>query len=220
MVGYVRVSTAEQGDSGAGLEAQEAAIRAECSRRGWRLIRLETDVLSGRTLRRPGLNRALRAVRTGEAAGLVVAKLDRLSRSVVDFGKLLQEATKSGWNIVALDFGVDLSTPPGKLVANVMVSVAEWERDVIAQRTREALAVKRSQGVQLGRPRVLEESVRRRIRILRGRGWSYQRMADDLNRRGVPTAHGGRQWHAATVRAAASSRRQRSSAGVGKRTSP
>jgi DNA invertase Pin-like site-specific DNA recombinase len=61
-----------------------------------------------------------------------------VSRSVVDFGRVLQEATREGWNIVALDFGLDLSTPQGKLVANVLISVAEWERDIIAQRTREA----------------------------------------------------------------------------------
>lgn len=69
---------------------------------------------------------------------------------MVDFGRTLAEANKGGWNIVGLDFGLDLSTPQGKLVANVLMSVAEWEREVIGQRTREGLAVKRAQGVQMG----------------------------------------------------------------------
>jgi DNA invertase Pin-like site-specific DNA recombinase len=111
VIGYVRVSTAEQGTNGAGLDAQRAAIEAECDRRTWQLIRIEEDVLSGRTLRRPGLQRGLEACRSAEADGVVVAKLDRLSRSLVDFAGLLGEAQAGGWNLVALDLGVDLSTP-------------------------------------------------------------------------------------------------------------
>src|SRR3979411_1822110 len=99
VVGYVRVSTGEQGASGAGLEAQRAAIRAECDRRGWELARIEEDVLSGKSMNRPGLQAALEACRSGEVGGVVVAKLDRLSRSVIDFGNLLAEAKRDGWNI-------------------------------------------------------------------------------------------------------------------------
>jgi DNA invertase Pin-like site-specific DNA recombinase len=96
VVGYVRVSTDDQGANGAGLEAQRQAVRSECERRGWELLRFEEDVLSGKTLRRPGLEAALAACRSGEAAGIVVAKLDRLSRSIVDFARLLEEARKKG----------------------------------------------------------------------------------------------------------------------------
>ena len=78
----------------------------------------------------------------GEADAVVVAKLDRLSRSVVDAGRLLEEARKRGFNIVALDLGLDLSTPTGELVANVLAAVAQWERRMIGQRTSEALQVK------------------------------------------------------------------------------
>jgi DNA invertase Pin-like site-specific DNA recombinase len=102
----------------------------------------------------------LRACRAGEAAGIVTAKLDRLSRSVIDFAKLLAEARKRGFKIVALDLGLDLSTPQGELVANVIASVAQWERRIIGQRTAEGLAAKKAQGVKLGRPRTLPESVR------------------------------------------------------------
>jgi DNA invertase Pin-like site-specific DNA recombinase len=82
--------------------------------------------------------------------------------------------------------------------------VAEWEREMIGQRTREGLAVKRSQGVTLGRPRELDERTRRRIRQLRARGWSYPRIAAKLNADHVPTAHGGKRWYPASVRAALS----------------
>jgi DNA invertase Pin-like site-specific DNA recombinase len=82
MVGYARVSTDAQAESGAGLEAQRKRIEAECRRRGWQLRGVEEDVLSGRDLNRPGLRRALDACRAGEAAGIVVAKLDRLSRAL------------------------------------------------------------------------------------------------------------------------------------------
>jgi DNA invertase Pin-like site-specific DNA recombinase len=120
--------------------ATPARIAAVC---GFELARIEQDVLSAKSMNRPGLRAALDACRSGEVAGIVVAKLDRLSKSVIDFGKLLAEANGGGWNIVGLDFGLDLSTPQGKLVANLLMSAAEWEREVIGQRTREGLAAKR-----------------------------------------------------------------------------
>src|SRR5436190_24168816 len=207
VIGYVRVSTVGQGDSGAGLEAQRQAIAAECERRGWKRVAIEEDVHSGRKRARPGLERTLRAVRSGEIAGIVVAKLDRLSRSIVHFGDLLAEAREQNWNIVALDFGLDLSTPQGKLVANVLMSVAEWEREVIGQRTREGLAVKRAQGVRLGRPRELPPETRTYILQLRkkkvkGKPWGWSKIARQLNDEGVPTARGGKRWYPASVRAA------------------
>jgi len=204
VIGYVRVSTEEQGVSGAGLEAQRRAIRAECKRRGWQLIRVEEDVLSGRTMRRPGLLAALEACRAGEAGGIVVAKLDRLSRSLVDFAGLLGDAQAKGYNVVALDLGVDLSTPSGEFLANVMASAAQWERRIIGQRTRDALAVKRAQGVRLGRPRTMPDEIRERIRTMRRAGKGLSAIAAELEAQGVPTARGGQRWYASTVRAALS----------------
>jgi DNA invertase Pin-like site-specific DNA recombinase len=200
VVGYARVSTDEQGANGVGLEAQRAAIKAECSRRGWTLARIEEDVLSAKTMKRPGLQAALEACRSGEVGGIVVAKLDRLSRSVVQFGHLLDEASKKKFNVVALDLGLDLSTPQGELVANVIASVAQWERKIIGQRTKEALAVKKAQGVRVGRPPVLPTTVVGRMQRERAAGKSLAAIADGLNADGVPTAQGGRQWYPATVR--------------------
>jgi DNA invertase Pin-like site-specific DNA recombinase len=200
VVGYVRVSTEEQGASGAGLEAQRAAIEGECERRGWKLLRIEEDALSAKSLNRPGLRTALDSCRSGEASGIVVAKLDRLSRSIVDFGNLLEEARKRGFNVVALDLGLDLSTPQGELVANVIASVAQWERRIIGQRTKEALAVKKAQGVRVGRPSAMPKKVVDRIKLERAAGRSLSEIAERLNADGVPTTQGGRRWYPATVR--------------------
>jgi DNA invertase Pin-like site-specific DNA recombinase len=216
VVGYARVSTEEQATSGAGMEAQCAAIRAECARRGWTLARIEEDALSGKSMKRPGLHAALDACRTGEVGGVVVAKVDRLSRSIVDFAGVLEDARRRGFNVVALDLGLDLSTPQGELVGNVIASVAQWERRMIGQRTREALAVKRAQGVRLGRPPVLDKSVASRIRRARSRGQSYAAIANKLNAEEVPTAQGGKLWYASTVRAVAVPPKRRTSRAASK----
>jgi DNA invertase Pin-like site-specific DNA recombinase len=199
VIGYVRASTKDQAENGTSFAAQRAAIEDECERKGWELLRIEEDALSGRTTRRPGLQRALTAVRGGEAQALVAAKLDRLSRSVLDFAKLLEEAQRDGWNIVALDFGLDMTTPQGELVAGVLMNVAQWERRVIAQRTKDGLAVRRAEGVRLGRPRALPVELRKRIVGMRGRGMSLAGIAEKLNADGVATAHGGARWYASTV---------------------
>lgn len=201
VIGYVRVSTAEQADSGASITAQRSTLRAEARRRGWELVKVYEDAASGKSMTgRPGLGDALRALGAGQADTLMVARLDRLSRSIVDFGALMERARKRGWALVALDLGVDTTTPSGELVANVMASVAQWERRAIGQRTKDALAVKRAQGVRLGRPPTLPVDVRSRIRRLRASGQTFQAVADVLNKEGVPTAQGGRRWYAATVR--------------------
>jgi DNA invertase Pin-like site-specific DNA recombinase len=133
----------------------------------------------------------------------VVAKLDRLSRSIIDFATLLEEARRLGFNVVALDLGLNLSTPQGELVANVIASVAQWDRRIIGERTREALAVKRADGVRIGRPRSVPEAVAAQVRRMREQGKSYALIAGELNSRGVPTGQVGRQWYAATVRSVA-----------------
>lgn len=88
----------------------------------------------------------------GEAQALVVAKLDRLSRSLLDFAALMERAEAEGWAVITLDLGVDTSTPAGEMLVSVLASFAQYERRLIGQRTREGLAQKRAQGVQLGRP--------------------------------------------------------------------
>src|SRR5215471_19737094 len=114
VIGYVRVSTEEQALSGASLDAQRRAIAAECKRRGWELVETIEDAgYSAKDLKRPGVQEALRALEAGEAKALVVAKLDRLSRSMLDFAALMATAQKQNWALVALDCAVDTTTPAG-----------------------------------------------------------------------------------------------------------
>ena len=161
VIGYVRVSTDEQSTSGAGLAAQRAAIEAECARRGWQLVTTFEDAgYSAKDLKRPGVQEALDTLQRGEAGALVVAKLDRLSRSMLDFTAIMATATKQSWALVALDCAVDTTTPAGEAMANVLATFAQFERRLIGQRTREALAAKRAAGVRLGRPLSLPAVVR------------------------------------------------------------
>lgn len=199
-IGYCRVSTEEQGDSRAGLDAQEKVIRAEIAHRDWELVDILFDVASGKSLRRRDqLAEVLRTLREGEAEALVVAKLDRLSRSVLDFAGIMETAKVEGWSLVVLDLAVDTTTTNGELIANIMIALAQWERRLIGDRTRSALDVVRARGTRLGRPPGVDAETRRLIRVLRETGKSYQGIADALTTEGIPTAQGG-QWRASTIR--------------------
>lgn len=201
VVGYVRVSTDEQVDSGAGLAAQRAAIAREVERRGWTLLAIHEDAgVSGKSVAgRVGLQEALEAIEGGEASALVVAKLDRLSRSLLDFAALMERSRRRGWALVALDLGVDTTTPSGEMMANVLAVFAQFERRLIGQRTKDALVQKRAAGVRLGRPRSLPTSTDALIASLRRSGLTLPAIAERLTTLGVPTGQGGR-WHATTVR--------------------
>jgi len=202
VIAYARVSTDEQAATGAGLAAQRDAIAEEAVRRGWDIAAIHEDGgASGRSLDgRPGLSAALRSVAGGEAEALVVAKLDRLSRSLIDFAVLLDRARREGWAVIALDLGVDTTTPAGELMANVMAAVAQWERRAIGERTRAALAVRRREGVRLGRPRAVPPEIRARVVAERAAGQTFRRIAAGLDADAIPTARGGKRWRPETIR--------------------
>lgn len=203
VIGYVRVSTEEQAHSDAGLEAQRSAIREECRRRGWDLLAIHEDAgVSGKEMtKRPALGAALDQLAAHRAGALVVAKLDRLSRSLPDAAALLARSGREGWRLVALDVAVDTTTPQGEVVAHIIGAFAQFERRLIGQRTREALAVKRSQGVRLGRPRSLPSPVVAGIVRARASGDSLPAIADRLTTSGVPTGQGGLRWYPSSVAA-------------------
>ena len=201
VIGYCRVSTEEQAVSGLGLKAQEIAIRKECVRRGLDLIALHEDKgLSAKTLKRPALESSLASLDAGEGSVLMVAKLDRLTRSVHDATGLMAKAEQSGWRLVALDAPVDTTTPQGAAMAQVLAVFAELERRLIGERTKAALAVRKAQGVRLGRPRNLSSDVVSRIVESRRSGATWAAIASGLNTDSVPTAQGGKCWYPATVR--------------------
>lgn len=200
MIGYLRVSTDEQATSGLGLDAQRETIQRYADSHGWDVVWYEDAGVSAKSLDRPALQAALERLhpKRSDVSGIVVAKLDRLSRSVHDFAGLLERAQRRRWSVVAIDLGIDTSTSAGELVANVMAAVAQWERRVIGERTSAALRAAQARGVHVGRPSTLPASSEARLLELRAAGLSQARIARELNAEAIPTAHGG-AWHTSTV---------------------
>lgn len=206
LVGYTRCSTREQGDSGLGMGAQLQSITDFCRRHNHRFT-IASDVASAaRVDSRPGLVGALELLRSGALDGLIVAKLDRLSRSMFDFVGILREAEKYGWKLIIVDLGIDTFTPTGRLVAGILMQVAEWERGMISLRTKEALGELRAQGKSTGGkpPMPVDE---RAIALIRSgrqpRGGeemlSWSQIALALTEDGVPTPGGRASWQALQV---------------------
>ena len=193
MIGYLRVSTEEQANSGLGLDAQRDTIQRYADAHGWDVVWHVDEGLSAKSLDRPQLQAALTRLhvtpKRRDVDGIVVAKLDRLSRSVHDFSGLLKLATSRKWAVVAIDLGVDTSTPTGKLVANVMMSVAEWEREVIGERTSAAMQAAKRAGRHMGRVSKLSEATGARLLALRATH-TLVATADALNAEGHTTPTG------------------------------
>lgn len=202
LVAYYRVSTERQGQSGLGLDAQRAAVAAYAV--GRELHAEFTEVESGRKDDRPQLVAALALCRQRRAI-LVIAKLDRLARSVAFISNLMA----SGVEFVAADMPY-----ANKLTVHVLAAVAEHEREMIGQRTRVALAAAKMRGTRLGNPRPdmakvgaaasasaarFRAGVIPAICALQAEGCSLRRIAAELNARGISSAR-GRIWHAASVR--------------------
>lgn len=212
VIGYVRVSTDEQAISGLGLADQETRIREMAKPHHWRVVQMIRDEgLSAGTLERPGLIRALGLLAAGRADALVVAKLDRLTRSTIDFGFILEWFKAASRTLVLLDLGVDTSTAGGELVANVICSVAQWERGVISERTRAALGELRAQGKPVGRPAVADDpALRERIRAMReDEGLTLRQIAQRLNDESVPTMRGAGMWQPSAIQSALGYKRPR-----------
>lgn len=199
MIGYLRVSTEEQANSGLGLDAQRDTIQRYADAHGWDIEWYEDAGLSAKSLDRPQLQAALTRLHSKrrDVDGIVVAKLDRLSRSVVDFASVLELARARGWALVAIDLGVDTSSPTGELVANLMMSVAQWERRVIGERTSAAMQAAKRAGRHMGRVSVLPDATADRLVALR-RTRTLAATAAQLNAEGLTTAT-GTTWTVGTV---------------------
>lgn len=199
MIGYLRVSTEEQASSGLGLDAQRDTIQRYADAHGWDIVWYEDAGLSAKSMDRPALQDALTRLHSKkrDVDGLVVAKLDRLSRSVVDFSGVLELARARKWALVAIDLGVDTSTPTGELVANVMMSVAQWERRVIGERTSNAMQAAKRAGKHMGRVSVLPQATGDRLLALRTTH-TLAATAAQLNAEGLATAT-GTMWTVGTV---------------------
>lgn len=202
-IGYLRVSTEEQVVSGLGLEAQRAAIEARAVVEGWTVTGWYADEgVSGTVapLDRRGLAAALDAMSERRASRLVASHLSRVGRTAARVLDLDTLADAEGWGLVMCDLQIDTGTAAGRFMLANMAAAAEYERNLVSERTRAALAVRRAQGVRLGRPPLLPGEVVARIVADRDAGATWQEIADDLMADAVPTAQGGACWYPASVR--------------------
>jgi DNA invertase Pin-like site-specific DNA recombinase len=208
-IGYIRVSTGEQAESGLGLADQEHELRQAAHRRGWVLAEVITDTRTGANLKRPGIKRALKLIARGKVDGLVVAKLDRVSRSASDTAVLLDWiANEARADFVALDVEwADTTTPQGKLMIGLFALLAEYFRGLTAQRTSAALKQLRVQGRAYGPGAVSDRpELARTIRRWRTHGFpgvprpaTLAEICSRLNSTGVPTPRGGRTWRPSSL---------------------
>jgi len=211
-ISYIRVSSEEQADSGLGLEAQRQRIGAYCTMKGLHLAEVFEDpgISAGKPLgSRPAGSRLLAAAKKGKAV-VVVAKLDRLFRSVADAANVIADFDKKGIDLVSISEGFDATTIYGKAMMQVASVFAELERGLIRERTRSAMSVKRSRGerisghapygwdfgagghlVENGR----EQKIIARMRKLRADGLSYRGIAVRLDGDGILPKRGKRCIH-------------------------
>ncbi len=209
LLAYLRVSTEEQARSGLGLDAQRTMVEAACAQRGWELVDVVVDAgASGKELDRPGMHRVLEAIAGGEVDGVMVAKLDRLSRRLADLLAIVEWLDTADAVFVALDLGVDTTTPAGRMMLHMLGVLAEFERERTRERTIDALAALRANGQSISGPSVTDRpELAERIRSMRAGGMTLRAIADVLNAEGVPTMRGGVEWRVSSVQAATGYRR-------------
>lgn len=200
-VGYIRVSTQDQAVNGISLDTQRELLEAEARRRGWSLEIVADEGASGATEARPGLQKCLSQLDCGAFDVLIVTRLDRLTRSVQGLHKTLERSQRANWELVIISPGIDTTEPTGRFATSILACAAQYERDLISLRTKEALAHKKATGASLGRPRNISDELVARIHQERAQKKSLRAIADQLNADQVPTAQGGGKWHASTVSA-------------------
>ena len=217
VVGYVRVSTDRQADEGASLAAQRRKLAAWCELYGCELVDVLADEgASAKSMAgRPGLESALALVRSGDCDGLLVAKLDRLTRSTRDLGELLDDASRRGWSLMSVGEQLDTSSAVGRLIVGFLGLVAQWERETIGERTSDAMRQMAAEGRYTGGTvpygyRLADDESRRleadpaeqaalaAIRELRAAGLSLRKVGAVLEARGM-LARSGRRWSAGSL---------------------
>jgi site-specific DNA recombinase len=210
VIGYVRVSTDKQADRGFSLEAQTDRLRAMAVVQGVELSEVIVDAgESAKSLNRPGMLRLLALVDSGQVESVIIVKLDRLTRSVADLAELLKRFEKRGVALVSISDSLDTKTAAGRLVLNLLVSVSQWEREAIGERTRDVLRHKKAAGLRIGTvPYGFRSSAdgrlspdhdeQRTLAFIRERhalGLSLRAIATELNARGTRTRRGSSWKH-------------------------
>jgi site-specific DNA recombinase len=218
VIGYIRVSTDKQEAEGISLEAQRSKIAAYCSLYDYRLIGIHEDVGSGKTMQRAGLEAALKDLCSRRAKGLIIVKLDRLTRNVADLSSLIDgwfsPKAKCEADLISITEHIDTTTASGRMVINMMGVISQWEREQTAERTTDALAYKRNNGKVYGptpfgydrddddlvaneyEQELIDWMLERRADTPQ---WGWKRIARSLNDQDIPSKQGGK-WHANTVR--------------------
>ncbi len=205
-VGYVRVSTDKQAERGISLEAQAEKIRAMALVQGAELSEIIVESgESAKSLNRPGMAKLLAMVDGGTVKAVIVAKLDRLTRSVKDLCELLERFERRGVALVSVAESLDTGSAAGRLVLNIMAAVSQWEREAIGERTRDALSHKRSHGERVGNIAFgsrladdgqhlesdpAEQAALAEIRLLRNWGLPLRGIAAAFNHRSNQTRRG------------------------------
>jgi DNA invertase Pin-like site-specific DNA recombinase len=185
---------------------QSQQIAAECGRLRVSLIQLvrEREPQSGRAVQRPGLAYALESIEAGEAAGLVVADLSRVTRSAAELGSVLQWFVDHDARLIAIGQGLDTDQESARLAVRTLIDVSRWERDRLVERTRNGMRAARRKGL----PGVADNpQLKERIAQMRAGGMTLEAIADQLNREGTPTVRGGAKWRPSSVQVAAGYRR-------------
>ena len=205
-IAYLRVSTDKQADKGVSLEAQQDKAKAYASLYDLDLVEVIIDAgESAKTLERPGLQRALAMLKTGQADALLVVKLDRLTRSVVDLGKLIETYFAPGKAaLMSVGEQIDTRSAAGRLVLNILASVSQWERETIGERTSVAMQHKQAKGEYIGGHapygfdladgelvrNEAEQTVIAQAKQLHAAGLSLRKIAAELDRQGIKTRKG------------------------------
>ena len=198
-IAYYRVSTHEQELSGLGLAAQRSTVETWCKANGVVITDEVVEVQSGKSLRRrPGMTNALDRCADGEFDTLVASNVSRLARNVADLSGMLDRASAKGFALVAVEASLDTATPAGRMVVQTLAVAAEFERQMVSDRTRRALAAAAARGVIVGRPTELAANVLDEMKALRAEGLSLAQVADALNAAGYRRPRGG-EWTNATV---------------------
>ena len=212
-IGYVRVSTEEQSQQGVSLSNQVQKIQAYCMAKDWEMtVVIRDEGYSGKDLNRPGVQEIIKGCCKRAFDVVVTMKLDRLTRSVKDLGYLVEDVfNKHGIAFSSLQDNFDTSTANGRMVMNILATLAQWERDIISERTKDAMQfMKRSlklvgavpfgfdrSGKELT-PNPDEMKTALKLITMKGEGASYQKIAGQLNEDAVPAKNGGK-WHPKTV---------------------
>lgn len=209
VIGYASCASSGSG-AAVELRQQTEVIARECRDRGLELLEVvgERSSPTGKGLDRPGLAYAFDRVSSGEATGVVVVAISRITQSVGELGSIIEWMRDLNVRLIASADCLDTGTASGRVAAGLLVDVSRWERNRISERTRHGLEAARMTGRSIGRPAVADDpDLSGRIAQMRAQGMTLQAIADRLNAEGVPTVRGGAKWRHSSVQAAAGYRR-------------